>query len=119
MQVTQQQAVPYQFFQGNLDVEETTITWPDQYEGMLTAIDFVIGSEPSAPILFVTDASDVPYVTIVAVETAVAELWTASWSGAQVVPSGSVIKLEPSAQPMQVAVSGWLLSPPGSVILAE
>lgn len=119
MQVTQQQAVPYQFFQGELSGGVTAITWPDQFEGLITDISVVSGGSGGDPVALLVDASDVPYAVAVGLEVGSTGIYVGSFSGNQVVPSGSVLQLAISGASVQVAVSGWLLSPPGSAILAE
>lgn len=118
MDVTQQSAVPYQFFQGKLSGGVLPLTWPDDHEGLITDISVVSGGVGGDPIALLVDASDNPYAVAAGLEVGSSGIWVGAFSGSQVVPSGSVLQLAISGTDVQVAVSGWLLTPPGSVILA-
>jgi hypothetical protein len=117
--VTQQQAVPYQFAQGLFAVGTHDITWPDQFEGLITGVSLVAQSTLTQPLLLVADASGVNYTALAGVQQPTTGLWVAESQPFQVVPSGSALELVVVGNGATLAVSGWLLNPPGSVILAE
>jgi hypothetical protein len=119
MQVTQQQAVPYQFFQGVPATGATEITWPDQYEGVITDISVFAGSEAANPVCTVEDASGVAYAAAGGLQVGSAAIFIGHYEGFAVIPSGSVLQVNVNESNIQVSVSGWLLHPTGAAILAE
>lgn len=119
MNVTQQQAVPYQFYQGIPAAGATELIWPDTHEGIVTDISLFAGSEAANPAVTLEDASGVAYAAAGGLQVGSAALFIGHFAGFAVIPSGSEIQINASETNIQVSVSGWLLSPPGSAILSE
>jgi hypothetical protein len=117
--VTQQQAVPYQFFQGTHDGGLYGITWPDQYEGMVTHISCHAESATSTPVVQLVDGSDVLYAGTFAVQCGDSVHWLGSWEGESVLPAGSELQIDVNGSDVQICISGWLMNPTGSQILSE
>lgn len=119
MDVTNQAAVPYQFFQGEYSGGVHSLSWPDEFQGIVTDITMSSGGDGGVPGVYLIDASDVPYARALGTEVGSSGVWLGQWSGFQSIPSGSELQIAVAGNSVQMAISGWLLNPPGSVIIPE
>ena len=119
MQVTQQQAIPYQFFSGTVSVTPETVTWPNQYEGIITGISATTLAGDSPSHAFIRNAGGDYLADIPLLGPGARGDGSFLQESFIVVPSGSELVVSVSIDTASMVVSGWLLNPPGSTILAE
>jgi hypothetical protein len=117
--VTNQSAVPYQFVSQTVGTSAETITWPDNYEGVITGLSCTVLSGDSPVHVFIRNGNG-DYLADIPLAGAGSR---GDGSYLQdcfiVIPSGSAIVVSCSIATASLVVSGWLLTPPGSAIIIE
>lgn len=117
MQPSSQQCVPYRFTSGTFAVGNHTISWPNQYQGLITSVYMQSVNPGAGAGMQVEDTSGDSY-----------GYWVMGSGGDfptghgrvdmfQVLDAGSGLVVAVADQSVQVAISGWLLDPPGSTII--
>jgi hypothetical protein len=119
VQVTQQQAVPYQFASATYALNSSTpITWPDQYEGVLTYLCFALTAVEQTTVS-IEDLSGDVLIAHTIDPSSTPNVFSFTTLAECVLPSGSGLQVVINGPAAKVTLSGWLLSPPGSTILSE